>query len=148
MKLPSMEKLSLESEMFLCPAIFILYSVSFVSDYRMSDIRHMHTDLVSASSLESHLQETESFSLMLKNFEGLVVRCRFTSFDRVFYGHPETIIWIATNDRMNSPGSVARFSDDESEIGFFYFVVVDEFLEISECDIIFCDEEKTARIFI
>lgn len=143
-----MEKLSLESEVFLSPIIFVFYSISLVSNDRMSYICHMHTNLVSTACFESHLEETESFSVILKCFESLVVCCSFSSFHRIFYGHFEPIIWITTDDRMNSSCSIAWFSDDESEVGFLYFMVVYEFLEISKGCIIFCDEEESTCIFV
>lgn len=148
MKFPCMEELSLESEVFLRPVIFMFYSISLVSEDRMSYICHMYTNLVSTTCFESYFEEAKSFSIILKYFESPVVCCSFSSFHRIFDGHFESIIWITTDYRMNSSCRIAWFSDDESEVGFLYFMVVYEFLEISKGCIIFCHEEQSTCIFV
>lgn len=134
--------------MFLGPVVFIFYPICFIPEDRMTDICHMHTDLVCPTCFECHLEEAECFSFVLKCFHDFVVRYCFSSFHWIFYSHPESIIWIASYDRLDSSEFVLRFSDDKCEIGFLDFMVVYEFLEFAKCAVIFCDEEETARILI
>lgn len=108
----------------------------------------MHTDLVCPTCFECHLEEAECFSFVLKCFYDFVVCDCFASFHGVFYRHPESIIWIASYDGLDSSEFVLGFSEDEGKICLLDFVVVYEFLEFAECAVIFCDEEETARILI
>lgn len=143
-----MEKLSVESQVFLRPVVFIFYSICLISEDRMTDICHVDTDLVCPTCFECHFEETECFSFIVKCFHDFVVCDRFPSFHGVFYRHSESIIWIASYDGLNSSECIPGFSYDEREICLLDCMVMYEFLEFTKCCIILCDEEKSTCILI
>ena len=135
-----MEELSLESEFLLCPFIFPLNSIGFITQDRMSYVGHMNTYLVGSSCLERYLDKREFFSFIMKYFFDTIVRYSISSFYRIFNSHLESIIWITTYHGFDSPCMIFWFSEYESEVGFLYFVIMDQSLEFSQSNIIFCNQ--------
>ena len=71
-----------------------------------------------------------------------------TSFNWVFDSHFCPIVWIAAYDGLDCPCMVFWLSDNKREICFLYFVVMDEFLKLSQSHVIFRYQEKTTCLFI
>ena len=140
MKFPCMEELSLESEFLLCPFIFPLNSIGFITQNRMPYIRHMDTDLMSSSCLERYFDEREFFSFIMKHFFDTIMCHSISSFHRIFDSHFESIVWVTTYHRFDSPCMIFWFSEYQSEIGFLYFVILNQSLEFSQSDVVFCNQ--------
>ena len=71
-----------------------------------------------------------------------------SSLNRIFYGHFEAIIRIPPDDRLDSSRRIFWLSDNKRKIGFFYLMIMDEFLEFSKSNIIFRHYYETTRVFI
>lgn len=143
-----MQKLPLESEVFFCPDILRFKPVFLISEHRMSYIGHMHAYLMGTSGFERHLQEAELLSFIKKDFFHLVVCHRLPSVDGVSDGHLQTIVRVTSHDRFDRSDLVFRFSDNESEIGLLYLMVMYQLLELPKGDVIFCDQDESARLLV
>ncbi len=68
--------------------------------------------------------------------------------DRIFCRHFKSIMRITTDIGLYRSDSMFWRPYDECEVGFFDFMVMDEFLEFPHCRIIFGDENQSACLLV
>ncbi len=123
---------------FLIPIYLIPYD-------RIPDRREMDSDLVCTSCEEIDFEKR-----ILRSYSSSIAKLCFSNFwiHRIICGHLFSIVGISSDEWLYISLLVFHYSDDECEISLLDRSFCDLELERVHRFIIFCDDDKPARILI